>query len=298
MKPEFDLIGFNRDVRDLENIPFAVCLLNLDGTYAYANPAYLDLVGVAEAGFGVLAGSPFDCGLADPTENEEMRRALVEALHRGEEYAGVARVRGGDTDSRKDEVFHRISARRLDEGRLLVLTRPVLSEHDILLAERDQEIERLARWRSEFLQNSPSLVIVHDLDGIISFANAAAEEALGEGPGELVGRDLGAFVTPAHLARYLEYLEQLERRPSTRGLLEVRGAYGTTRSWRYQSSVSIDGEDPPAATAQIVDVTNEVQLLQALQESELRLHRLVAADPRPIWITDQTGLRVFANDAA
>ena len=298
MKPEFDLIGFNRDVRDLESIPFAVCLLRLDGTYVYANPAYLDLVGVADAGFGVLAGSPFDCGLADPTANEEMRRALVDSLERGDEYATVARIRGGESDPGRAEMYHRISARRFDEDRLLVLTRPVLSAEDILLAERDEEIERLSRWRSEFLQNSPQLVISHDLDGVISFANAAAEEALGANPSELVGQDLASFVIPAYVSRYFAYLEQLERRPSARGLLEVRGAYGETRSWRYQSSISMGADDPPVATAQIADVTNEVQLLHALQESELRLHRLVAADERPIWIIDRSGLCIFVNDAA
>jgi len=298
MKPEFDLIGLPRDLRDLESIPFAVCLLNLDGTYVYANPAYLDLVGVAEAGFGVLAGSPFDCGLADPAANDEMRRTLVDHLDHGNEYATVVRIRRGDSDPGRTEMYHRISARRFDEDRLLILTRPVLSAHDILLAERDEEIERLSHWRNKFLQNSPQLVISHDLDGIISFANAAAEEALGANLSELIGQDLASFVTPAYASRYFAYLEQLERRPTARGLLEVRGAYGETRSWRYQSSISIGDEDPPTATAQIADVTNEVQLLQALQESELRLHRLFAADERPIWIIDRTGLCIFANDAA
>ena len=81
------------------------------------------------------------------------------------------------------------------------------------------------------LQCSSDLVTVHDEDGTVLFANAAADPLLGRTPDSLIGLNASELVHPDDWPHVLEQLTQLERRPGEVAMLQLRAQHhdGTYR---------------------------------------------------------------------
>ena len=182
----------------VEAIPAALAVLDAEGHVVGVNPEFSSAFGVPPE---AAQGQPLERLLPqDLLESAGLIGLLAKAaLQRGVE-ARVARGVGPDGSPRAFDA----RARRLgDDGRLLLVLADV--------TERERLAKRIAdlqRYTENIIQNLNSALLVVDVEGRITFANAMAERILGAT--RLRGHSVGEWfpTTPRHSALLLRTLEE------------------------------------------------------------------------------------------
>ena len=127
------------------------------------------------------------------------------------------------------------------------------------VSERHRAVEALEsserRFRQLF-QYSLGLICTHDLDGIILAVNPAAAASLGFELSAMLGRSLGDFMAPSRRSELGGYLKRVREERIALGVLELLGADGQQRYWRYQNILSEDA-DGPYVLGHAQDVTEQ-----------------------------------------
>jgi diguanylate cyclase (GGDEF)-like protein/PAS domain S-box-containing protein len=125
-------------------------------------------------------------------------------------------------------------------------------------AERRRAAEALGaserRYR-ELVESSAAFLCTHDAQGVLLSVNAAAAEALGYRPQEMVGRRLTEFMAPAARELFGEYLAELRERGRQEGLLSLLTRAGEERIWLYSQRWAEEPGGPPFALGHALDVT-------------------------------------------
>lgn len=127
------------------------------------------------------------------------------------------------------------------------------------VSERHRAVEALEsserRFRQLF-QYSLGLICTHDLDGFLLAVNPAAATSLGFELSTILGRNLGEFMPTRRRAELPIYLKRVREERIAVGVLELVGADGQLRYWRYQNILSEDA-DGPYVLGHAQDVTEQ-----------------------------------------
>jgi two-component system, sensor histidine kinase and response regulator len=91
------------------------------------------------------------------------------------------------------------------------------------------------RYRA-LVDDGQGLICTHDLDGKLLTVNPAAAESLGYTPGEMVGRNLIEYVTPALQQVFPHYLKRIRSESHVNGFLNLLNKQGEERIWMYRNS--------------------------------------------------------------
>jgi two-component system cell cycle sensor histidine kinase/response regulator CckA len=161
------------------------------------------------------------------------------------------------------------------------------------LADARQQ-QRLYR---ELFENSLGLMCIHDLNGVISVVNPAAARSLGFSPEEGVGSNMRNFLAPPVRPLFDDYLERMRLNGSDSGLMRLRARDGGERIWLYRNVLYEEAGTEPRVLGHAQDVTERVQVEEALRESERRFRNMADTAPVFIWISDTDGKCMFVNKA-
>lgn len=130
--------------------------------------------------------------------------------------------------------------------------------------ERWQESE--SRYR-HVVENSPSLICTHDLEGVLLSVNKALAHTIGYQPEELVGRNLAELLVPNARRFFSRYLERVVHNKTERGVLFLITKAGEERAWMYHNSIYEEAGKQPYVISYSQDVTEQNQMKQELQRA-------------------------------
>jgi PAS domain S-box-containing protein len=174
-----------------------------------------------------------------------------------------------DTDLPKDQLIAELTALR----QRVVELETVQAAH----AQTADALQASERRYRQLMEHSLGLVCIHDLDGILLEVNTAAARALGYHPRDGVGKSLRAFIAPAVQHQFDAYLERIRHQSSDSGLLRVVTRTGEERVWLYRNIRYEEPDHPPYVLGHALDITERVQMEQALKQAHETLERRVAA---------------------
>jgi PAS domain S-box-containing protein len=146
----------------------------------------------------------------------------------------------------------------------------------------------------------PDAVIVTDTEGIITSVNARTEELFGYSSNELLGKPVDLLVADElrdhHRSLRQAYYTNLTVRPMGVGL-PLRGQRKDGSSFPVEVSLSPYAMPDGVLIISIIrDLTERVELQDALREGEERYRTLLDQSPEPI-IVHSVGTIVYVNDA-
>jgi PAS domain S-box-containing protein len=165
--------------------------------------------------------------------------------------------------------------------------------------EMEAAIRENERQLRTLVQNQGEGVGIVDLSERFVFANPAAEQIFGVGPGGLTGKNLRDFTTPE---QYHEAVRKTGlRRQDARATYELGIARpgGQARRILVTATPQRDRQDKLVGTFSIFrDITEWKRAEEALRASELRYRTLVETSPDAIIVSDMGGRVVAANQRA
>lgn len=144
------------------------------------------------------------------------------------------------------------------EARLLVAGRLVAFQESLLAAQE--------RYRN-LVESSSALICTHDLDGKVLSINPAAARGLRMTVEECVGRNIRQILAPATRAAFDLYLEEIQRDQIARGNMLVVDSAGEKHVWAYTNRLIEDEAGAPYVLGHAQDVTEQMKMEKALNES-------------------------------
>lgn len=177
---------------------------------------------------------------------------------------------------------------------IVSVVRDITRRREMEAALRDSE-----RQLRTLVQSQGEGIGIIDLSERFVFANPAAEQIFGVGPGGLTGRSLRDFTTPE---QYNEALRQTGlRRQGAKATYElgIIRQGGQARRILVTATPQRDRQDRIIGTFGIFrDITEWKRAEEALRASELRYRTLVETSPDAIILSDLEGRVVAANQKA
>jgi PAS domain S-box-containing protein len=132
----------------------------------------------------------------------------------------------------------------------------------------------------DLMEHSQALICVHDLDGRILTANAAAGANLGYDWGVDLGGDvqrLQDILAPESLRRFDRYLTTMRETGIASGIMTVLTRTGERRHWEYRNALRTEGVERPVVRGIAIDVTDRVRAERALQETRQFSEQIIAS---------------------
>lgn len=150
------------------------------------------------------------------------------------------------------------------------------------------------------LASTSDLLTVHDRDGTVRFANAAAQSLLGLSPDRLVGSNPFRLVHPDDRRALIAAMRDLRLQPGEVHVVRLR-AHHADGSWRHVELMARNDLQDPVLRGVLVstrDITERVRAEADLRASEERHRQLVECAPAGVVVVDRAGRLRFANPTA
>jgi len=163
------------------------------------------------------------------------------------------------------------------------------AEHELAQSE--------ARFR-DLVENSPELICMHDLHGVILSANPASIKALGcNSAEEVIGKSIVDFLAPEVRNQYPAYISEIVSKGHSKGLLRLVTRSGEQRVWEYHNTLR--GIEPGAQLVRGMarDVTERQRIQRLLAESESRYRLLFERNVAGVFVTNLEGQVLDCNPA-
>ena len=166
------------------------------------------------------------------------------------------------------------------------------------LAEERTERDRKENFYRNLLDNSPSLICTHDMEGTIQSINTAGVHLLGRPAEELKGKSLSQLLTPSVRHLFPEYLARIKRHYRDSGLMRIVGRTGDDRILLY-NNVIVPDPVHPYVLGNAQDITDLIRLQRSVGAYEERYRVLFEQNPYPTFVYDvDTHLILAVNEAA
>ncbi len=153
-----------------------------------------------------------------------------------------------------------------------------------------QEHASELRFR-RLIENAWEVVVLVSQEGEITFASQAAVRVLGHSVDEYMGRNVFDLLHRDDIPKVREAFEQLIRDPSRTTTVAARACH-KDGSWRWLEVVATPLLHDPSVGAIVAnyrDVTEHVNALRALRESETRLRTVISSAPLVLFAIDSKG---------
>ncbi len=163
--------------------------------------------------------------------------------------------------------------------------------------ERQRKTDSQLRLQSLVLNQIHDRVTVTDLNGIITYVNAAEGQALGYPCEELIGASIEKFGdNPDRGATQQQLLENTLKYGAWRGEVVNRTADGQELLIDCRTQVVLDEQGVIVALAGIsTDITERKQIEEALRRRENQLQRIFEILPIGLWFADKDGTLLRGN---
>lgn len=168
-------------------------------------------------------------------------------------------------------------------------------EHKRLYEQLKHQAEELHAFYT-LIENAPDGINITDLDGRITYANPAYRAMIGYGD-DIVGQSVQSTIDE-NIQRLERIIDSTLEHESWRGVINYRRKDGTSFKGQVSGMVIHDCEGNLQAGAAIVrDMTEHLNLQEALRESQVLLQGIVDSMPALIYAKDTQGRFLLVNNA-
>lgn len=207
--------------------------------------------------------------LVHPSDRERVRTIVETAIKDRKEHEEQARVVFPDGT---EKVFltrgRPISDATGRAVKAMGITQDITDRVKAQLALEESE----ARYR-DLVENSRSLMCLHDLDGRLLWMNTLPAKLLGYSPDQLIGRRIPEMLGPDSRDGFQEYIETIRRDGRATGLMAVVSRSGEQRIWEYNNTLRTDA---PLVRGMAHDITERWRAERLMQRKEEQLRSLSA----------------------
>jgi diguanylate cyclase (GGDEF)-like protein/PAS domain S-box-containing protein len=153
------------------------------------------------------------------------------------------------------------------------------------------------RFRA-LVQNSYDAIVVLGPDGTLQYATPSIESLFGRPVDAILEQQAVSWVHPEDLDTVAEALTSVMATPGSAGEVRCRIRHGDGR-WRWVEATSVNLLEDPAVGGIVVnirDVTDRVEALNAVRESERLFRSLARSSPVGIFQQDASGACIYVNE--
>ena len=130
----------------------------------------------------------------------------------------------------------------------------------------------------DLVEHSFGLIYMHDLDGVIEWANPAHEAVLGYTPSEMLGRNVADFLVDP--AKAESYLDEIRRDGSSQSRMEARTKDGDSCFLQYHNVLVRPEDRAPYVLGHAQDITALIAVKDELRQANEREREIAAATDR------------------
>ncbi|MBI5564892.1 MAG: PAS domain S-box protein [Chloroflexi bacterium] len=269
----------------LEAAANGIAITNRDGEMIWVNPAFTHLTGYTfEEAVGQNARI-----LNSGRQSKEFYRAMWQTILSGQNWHGELVNRRKDGREYDEEIT--ITPVRASGGEI---THFIAIMQDI--RERKRGEEQMLRFKLG-MERSGDAIFITDLDGTIEYVNPAFEKTYGYLAAEAIGQNpriLKSGVIPQE--RYAHFWQTLKARGTVAGEIINKTKDGRLITIEGANTPIIDSADNLVGFLAVHrDITARKQTERRLAEAAQRLQVLIENAPDMIYIKDQQGRFLVAN---
>ena len=196
----------------------------------------------------------------------------------------------------KGEVNHMISnicPRKDEAGNLISLFGTV---QNITYKKRTElALKKSEEEKAVVLNNTQTLICLHDLDGKILDVNEAGEKMSGYKKANLIGQNISFLIAPDYRNLFTDYLEEFKTSTTTKGTLQVVTGTGEKRIWLYQNTLYHNNGANPYVIASAIDITESILAKNEIEKQQLITRQIIENSPNVIFVVDEQDQIVLAN---
>ena len=163
----------------------------------------------------------------------------------------------------------------------------------------DTKLIALALKKSEeekavILNNTQTLMCVHDMQGIILDINTAAEKASGFSKSEVIGVNIKLFLSVENQLGFAEYIHAITNGETASGKLEIKTKLGIKRTWFFQNSIYLNNGNP-YIIGSAIDITESENAQNAIENQQQIIRQIIDNNPNLIFLMNEQRQIVLAN---
>lgn len=147
------------------------------------------------------------------------------------------------------------------------------------------------------LNNTQTIICLHDMNGVILDVNAAAEKMSGYTKKEVLGLNLKLLIAPEYRDKFADYLNELKTNNGATGSFQIITKSGKKRAWLYQNTVYDNNGAAPYVIASAVDITETVKAQNEIERQQQIIRQIIDSSPNVIFVMNEQQQIVLANKA-
>lgn len=145
------------------------------------------------------------------------------------------------------------------------------------------------------LNNTQTMICLHDMNGVILDVNAAGEKMSGYKKKEVVGLSLKLMLTAEHRDKFDAYLEEIKKDKTAVGSFQIVTKSGKKRVWLYQNTVYENNDGTSYVIGSAIDVTESVKAQNEIEKQQQFIRQIIDNNPNLVFVMNEQQQIVLAN---
>jgi PAS domain S-box-containing protein len=149
--------------------------------------------------------------------------------------------------------------------------------------------------KAAVLNNTQTIICLHDMNGILLDINTAAEKMSGYSKEEVIGLNLKFLLSPESVAEFDDYIHTINNNETASGTMQVFTKSGAKRIWIYQNTVYANEGNMPYVIASAIDVTESVKAQIEIERQQQFIRQIIDNSPNVIFMMNEDRQILLAN---
>lgn len=149
--------------------------------------------------------------------------------------------------------------------------------------------------KSVILNNTQTIICLHDMNGIILDINATAEKMTGFNKSEIIGMSLKSIISPEYTTEFDEYIHTINNNETANGTFQIFTKAGTKLIWLYQNTVYVNEGNQPYVIASAVDITESANAQNEVEIQQQFIRHIMDNSPNVIFLLNEKRQIMLAN---
>lgn len=156
-------------------------------------------------------------------------------------------------------------------------------------------LQKSEKEKSVILNNTQTIICLHDMNGIILDINATAEKITGFNKSEVIGMSLKSIISPEYTTEFDEYIHTINNNETANGTFQIFTKAGTKLIWLYQNTVYVNEGNQPYVIASAVDITESANAQNEVEIQQQFIRHIMDNSPNVIFLLNEKRQVMLAN---
>ncbi len=149
--------------------------------------------------------------------------------------------------------------------------------------------------KSVILNNTQTVICLHDMNGVIIDINNTAERMSGFSKNEIIGLSLKLIISPEYTTEFDEYIHTINNNPTANGIFNIYTKNGNKKVWLYQNTVYANEGNQPYVIASAIDITESVKAQNEVERQQQFIRQIINNSPSVIFMINAQRQIMLAN---